>query len=127
MSEQPDPETQAYSSAMVKALSLAIHVAEQARIKAMTDPCPNGGGFAGFADDNLDAVAYDLTPPYFIALLSQTGKSLLTDPEDGRSLKDCQAWILQYHSHHAKWTVEASNTEIGNKAFAKLTRRLSTD
>ena len=122
MSEQLDQKTQAYQTAIEKGLDVALRLAEQARIKAETDPCPNSGGFAGFADDNLSAVAYDLTPPYFVALLSQTGTSFFADPEDGRSLKNCQAWILKYDSHHARWKVEAWNTEIGNKAFAQLAR-----
>ncbi|GAI77555.1 unnamed protein product [marine sediment metagenome] len=122
MSEQLDQEQQTYSIAVANALSVALDLAEQARIKVKTDPCPLGGGFAAFSDDNLSGFAYDLKSPYFVAVLWQTGDKFLPDPEDGRGLKNCQAWILKYESHHAKWSVEAYNAEIGNKSFAKLAR-----
>jgi hypothetical protein len=127
MSEALDQETQTHQTAIQKGLDVALRLAEQARIKVKTDPCPNGGGFAAFADDNLSAYAYDLKPPYFLALVWQTGTKFLPDPEDGRSLKNCQAWILKYDSHYAKWKVKAWNIQIGNKPFAKLARRLATE
>ncbi|GAI71963.1 unnamed protein product [marine sediment metagenome] len=123
MSMELDQETKAQQPASQQSLGIALNLAEQARIKVKTDPCPLGGGFAAFSDDNLSGFAYDLKSPYFVAVLWQTGDKFLPDPEDGRGLKNCQACILKYESHHAKWSVEAYNAEIGNKSFAKLVRK----
>jgi hypothetical protein len=127
MSEHLDQATQYHQVANQEALNIVLQLTEKARIQSITKPLPKGGGFAAFADDNLSAFACDLKPPYFVAVLWHTGDKFLPDFEDGRSLKNCLAWILRYDSHHAKWSVEAWNKQQGNRSFSRLARRLTTE
>ncbi|GAI68014.1 unnamed protein product [marine sediment metagenome] len=127
MSEVIDTETKSYGEASNHLLTKAYQLAEQARIQSITKPLPQGGGFSGFSDDNLQGYAISGKPDYFVAVLYKDTTNWMPDPEDGRQLKNCQAWILKYDRQHARWSVEAWNGSIGNKAFAKLARRFLAD
>ncbi|GAI69473.1 unnamed protein product, partial [marine sediment metagenome] len=78
-------------------------------------------------DDHLQGYAISGKPDYFVAVLYNPATHWLPDPEDGRQLKNCQAWILKYDRHYSRWSVEAWNKSIGDRAFSKLARRLLAD
>ncbi|GAI08889.1 unnamed protein product, partial [marine sediment metagenome] len=68
-----------------------------------------------------------LKPGYFLALFYDETKTQDPDPYTERGLKHCQAWIFKYDRHHAKLSIEARNTEIGDRSFSQLAHRLATE
>ncbi|GAI69094.1 unnamed protein product [marine sediment metagenome] len=61
---------------------------------------------------------------HYAVIIEPDSRQLSADPCTMVGIKNCQAWIFQYDSHHAKWRVYAWNGNIGDKAFSKLARNL---
>ncbi|MBA7577364.1 hypothetical protein ES708_19215 [subsurface metagenome] len=127
MSKAQEQEIYRRITAMKDPLEIARELAEGTRLQGMTEPIPRGEQIAGYWDNNLMWESHYLKPSYFLALFYDKAKATNPDPYTERGLKDCQAWIFKYDSHHAKWSIEARNAEIGNRSFSQLAHRLATE
>ncbi|GAI73586.1 unnamed protein product, partial [marine sediment metagenome] len=122
MSKAQEQETYRRITAMKDPQEIARALTEQTRIQSMTEPIPRGFPVATYYDGDLNWESHYLKSGYFLALFYDETKTEDPDPYTEPGLKHCQAWIFKYDRHHAKWSVEAYNAEIGNKSFAKLAR-----
>ncbi|GAI65264.1 unnamed protein product [marine sediment metagenome] len=126
MSEARDQETLALSRELDTLIDVVYQVAEATRVLGMEEPLFRGGEIARHSVDNLVLSGQELQPGYFLVLCYYKSQGFNPDPFTRYGLKDNQAWILKYDSHHAKWSEVAWNVEKGDRSFSKLARTLKT-
>ncbi|MBA7592926.1 hypothetical protein ES708_35128 [subsurface metagenome] len=61
---------------------------------------------------------------HYAVIIEPASRQLGVDPCTMVGLKNCQAWIFKYDNQHFRWSIEAWNGSIGDKAFSKLARNL---
>ncbi len=127
MSEVIDAETKSYDKAMSQLLALVILHAERARIKKLTEEAPRSAIYFASLDADLGLQIRDLKKGYCLAYVYNRAALPELLLKNRQLLKYSIAWILHYDSQHARWSVEAWNDTIGNRAFDKLARRLRYD
>ena len=127
MSEVTDAETKSYSQAIDKLLTEVYRVAEVARVSGIKEPLLRGSEFAWHSWDGFVVAGRELRHGYFLVLAYSDTDGLNPDPFTRAGLKDCQAWILKYDRHYSRWSVEAWNKSIGDRAFSQLAPRLLSD
>ncbi|MBA7543262.1 hypothetical protein ES705_35592 [subsurface metagenome] len=127
MSEAIDTETKSYSQAIDKLLTEVYRVAEVARVSGIKEPLLRGSEFAWHSWDGFVVAGRELRHGYFLVLAYSDTDGLNPDPFTRAGLKDRQAWILKYDRHYSRWSVEAWNKSIGDRAFSQLAPRLLSD
>ena len=123
MSEALDYETESYCERLHVLLDVVFEVAELTRTLGIEEPRFRGGSIERRSTSNYIVEGQELKPNYFLIVTYDGAKGFTPDPFTWYGLEGCLAWILSYHSHHAKWKVEAFSECIGRQAFAKLARK----
>ncbi|MBA7644798.1 hypothetical protein ES703_52544 [subsurface metagenome] len=75
-------------------------------------------------DSILSYEVHYLKPNRYAVIIAPETRQLAVDSCTIEGLKNCQAWIFKYDRQHGRLSIEAWNGSIGDKAFAKLARRL---
>ncbi|GAI70230.1 unnamed protein product [marine sediment metagenome] len=120
MSEQIDTESKSSDEAVKMLLNKAYHLAELGRVWAISYRTYPGGIMLVVYDDKLSYEVDYLNPDHLAVVFAPQSREGYVDLCTASDIKGCQAWIFKYDSHHGRWSIEAWNKEIGNKAFAKL-------
>ncbi|GAI94122.1 unnamed protein product [marine sediment metagenome] len=100
----------------------AYHFAETARLHTFTERYKPGNYMVLDFDSILSYHVSYLKRNHYAVIICPESRQLGPYPEAIVGIKNCQAWIFKYDNQHAKWSVEAWNASIGDKAFAKLAR-----
>ncbi|MBA7576848.1 hypothetical protein ES708_18690 [subsurface metagenome] len=124
MAEVIDPETKTHDTHVCQLLTIALQVAEHDRTQRLKGTITEGRTTAAIVDDRLSMCILERhANTYVIAAYNShryDGKIIYL-PD---LLNHAHAWILRYDSHHAKWSVEASNFETSNAEFFRLVQQL---
>ncbi|MBA7577417.1 hypothetical protein ES708_19269 [subsurface metagenome] len=105
-------------------VSKAYELAECGRLQTFTFHFHGGDIIIEDFDSILSYDVHYLKPDHYAVIIAPETRQLAVDSCTMEGLANCQAWIFKYDRHHAKWSVEAWNGSIGDKAFAKLARHL---
>ncbi|GAI61191.1 unnamed protein product [marine sediment metagenome] len=127
MSKAQEQEVYRRITAMKDPEAITRELANATRIQGITETIPRGEPVVAHWDNNLWWETHYLKPDYFLALFYDKTKVKDPDPYTEQGLKDCQAWIFRYIKSHSQFSIEARNSEIGNRSFSQLAHRLATD
>ncbi|MBA7661424.1 hypothetical protein ES703_69441 [subsurface metagenome] len=105
-------------------LAKAYQLAEGARLQCQYHRFDPGDIMITAFDSNLSYEVDYLKTLHYAVIISPESRQLSVDPCTMLGLKNCQAWLFKYDSQHSRWSAEAWNGSIGDKAFAKLARDL---
>ncbi|GAI78905.1 unnamed protein product, partial [marine sediment metagenome] len=100
----------------------AYYFAERGRLHTFTSRYYGGDIMVLDFDSILSYHVHYLKPDHYAVIIAPETRQLAVDSCTMEGLANCQAWIFKYDSQHAKWSVEAWNGSIGDRAFAKLAR-----
>ncbi|MBA7541151.1 hypothetical protein ES705_33458 [subsurface metagenome] len=105
-------------------VSKAYDLAESARLQLNYHLFYPGDIMIMDFDENLSYEVDYLKLHHYAIIIEPASRQLAVDPCTMVGIKNCQAWIFQYDNHHSRWSIEAWNGNIGDKAFSKLARNL---
>ncbi|GAI71750.1 unnamed protein product [marine sediment metagenome] len=127
MSEQIDTESKSSDEAVKTLLNKAYQLAELGRVWATSHFTYAGVIMLMELGSNLSYEVYYLNPDHLAVVFAPESRETMVDLCSASDIKGCQAWIFKYDSHHGRWSIEAWNKQIGDRAFANLARHFVPD